>query len=188
MAKIQKDRTKPGPSDTSDAKKKAGEINVKLGGILGKFGDMIEKLSELAETGENFCKTGEIKGLDPIGKLRGVYGVSVKMGLGEHGEKELKVEPFGNMHKKPAGETVVEDVREPLADVHEEEDHVMVLAEIPGVSKDDVVLALKGAHLTIDAERGEKHFHKEVDLPAKFTRDKMRWICKNGILRIRLER
>ena len=52
---------------------------------------------------------------------------------------------------QPSGETVFEDVREPLVDVYEEEDHVLVLAEIPGVSKKDVQLDLAGDRLTIEA-------------------------------------
>jgi HSP20 family protein len=65
---------------------------------------------------------------------------------------------------------------------------VLVLAEIPGVSKKDVQLDLSGAQLTIRAQRGEKRYHKEVVLPGSFTAEKMHWECSNGILRIRLER
>ena len=83
---------------------------------------------------------------------------------------------------------MVEDVREPLVDVHEEEDHVLVLAEIPGVSKKDVQLELSDDHLTIRAQRGEKHYCKEVTLPQNFTQQNMRWECSNGILKIRFER
>ena len=78
--------------------------------------------------------------------------------------------------------------REPLVDVHEEEDHVLVLAEIPGVSKKDVDLDLDGDRLTIQAQRGEKRYKKEVVLPAAFTAEAMRWECINGILRIRFQR
>ena len=46
---------------------------------------------------------------------------------------EIKVEPFGNVTKdKESGRTVVHEVREPLVDVFEEDDHVLVIAEMPG--------------------------------------------------------
>ena len=82
---------------------------------------------------------------------------------------------------------VVEDVREPLVDVYEEEDHVLVLAEIPGVSKKDVQLELLENRLTIRAQRGEKRYRKDVTLPEKFTQQNMQWDCTNGILKIRFE-
>jgi HSP20 family protein len=149
---------------------------------------VVEKLADLAETGQSLSQTGELKGLDPQGKLRGVYGFSVKTALGNRGEREVKIEPFGNIHRGSTGDASVEDVREPLVDVHEEEDHVLVLAEIPGVSKKDVALELSEDRLTIQAQRGEKRYRKEVVLPDRFPQQNMRWECANGILKIRLER
>jgi HSP20 family protein len=186
MAKTPKDRAKPRQSD--DRQESPLEASFHLGGFLGKLGTVVEKLVDLAESGQDAVHTGEIKGLDPQGKVRGVYGFSVKTALGQQGQPELKIEPFGNISRKPSGETVVEDVREPLADVYEEEDHTLVLAEIPGVSKKDVELELSGNRLTIRAVRGEKRYHKEVELPEAFTAEKMHWECTNGILKIRLER
>ncbi len=187
MARTEKNTAKR-PRPDGHSRDAGGTLDIGFGGLLGKFGNMLENLVNLAEAGESFSKSGEIKGLDPKGKLHGIYGLSVKMGLGDQGEREVKIEPFGNIHPKQSGETVVEDVREPLVDVHEEEDHLLVLAEIPGVSKKDVRLDISGDRLTIRAQRGEKLYHKEVDLPGTFSQDKMRWDCTNGILKIRLER
>ena len=188
MAKVQKDRTTRQPSDDSSRDERPADIGFNFGGFLGKLGSMMEKLVDLAETGQNLSQTGELKGLDPQGKLRGVYGFSIKTGIGNQGEREVKIEPFGNIHRQSSGDAVVEDIREPLVDVHEEEDHVLVLAEIPGVSKKDVQLELLDDHLTIRAQRGEKHYCKEVTLPQSFTQQDMRWECSNGILKIRFER
>ena len=188
MAKVRKDRKRPRQPDDADHGESPVDIGSGLGGFLGKLGGMVEKLVDLAEAGQSLSQTGELKGLDPKGKLRGVYGFSVKTGLGNQGERELKIEPFGNIHRQSSGGAVVEDVREPLVDVHEEDDHVLVLAEIPGVSKKDVELDLSEDRLTIRAQRGEKRYRKEVELPESFSRENMRWECANGILKIRLER
>ena len=104
----------------------------------------MEKLVDLAESRANPFQDRRTQGLDPQGKLRGVYGFSVKTAIGNQGEREVKIEPFGNIRRESSGDAVVEDVREPLVDVYEEEDHVLVLAEIPGVSKKDVQLELSG--------------------------------------------
>ena len=186
MTKARKNRTKSTRQGPAGREAKT-DLGFNLGGVLGQFGDVLEKLANLAERGKELSRSGELK-LDPQGKLRGVYGFSIKTGLGDGGEQEIKVEPFGNIHREPSGETVVEDVREPLVDVHEEEDHVLILAEIPGVSKKDVKLDLAGDRLTISARRGEKRYHKEVALPSRFAAEKMQWDCANGILKIQLLR
>jgi HSP20 family protein len=194
MAKMQKDRTKSRRrGESGDGGENGGQregradVGFHLGGLLGSFGKAVEKLVDLAEKGQDLSQTGELKGLDPQGKLRGVYGFSVKTALGGQGERELKIEPFGNIRRESSGETVVEDVREPLCDVYDEEDHVLVLAEIPGVSKKDVQLELAEDRLTIRAQRGEKRYHKEVVLPKAFSRQDMQWECANGMLKIRFQ-
>jgi HSP20 family protein len=185
MPKTHKNPKTQRPSDSGP--EETGGLGFNLG-VLGKFGGVLERLVELAERGDSIVRSGELKNLDPQGKLRGVYGISVKTALGNHGEEEIKIEPFGNIHRESSGEAVVEDVREPLVDVHEEDDHVLVLAEIPGVSKKDVKLELAADRLTISAQRGEKRYHKEVALPESFSEEQMHWDCTNGILRIQLQR
>ncbi len=186
MEKVRKNQGKDRSPNNSNMSEHSTDFG--LGGLLGKLGGFIEKLGELAETGEQLSKSGEIKGLDPSGKLRGVYGLSIKTGLGEHGQQEIKVEPFGNIHRQPTGERVKKDLREPLVDVYEEDDHVLVLAEIPGISKKDVQLELHDDRLTLSAEHGNKGYWKKVTLPGEFSPEKMQWECTNGILKIRLDR
>ena len=152
-----------------------------LGGFFGGLADLVEKLNDLAETGKQMSGTGEIPDLGK--QLKGVYGFNVKVGLG--GDK-LKVEPFGNIKKDvKSGQTVVQEVREPLVDVFEEEDHTLVVAEMPGISSGDLKLDLKDDVLTISAKRGDKKYHKEILLPRAVTREKMIVSCNNGILEIK---
>jgi HSP20 family protein len=173
---------------TRDDESGRAGLNLGLGGVLGNLGSLLEKLTDLAEAGKELSRTGELKGLDPQGKLRGVYGVSMKFGLGDRGESEVKVEPFGNIRRTPSGEAVVDEIREPLVELYEEEDHLLVLAEIPGASKKNVQINLSRNLLTINACRGEQRYQKEVTLPGTFNPEKMAWDCKNGILHIRIER
>ena len=51
----------------------------------------------------------------------------------------MKVEPFGNVRKdERTGRATVREVMEPPVDVFEEADHVLVVAEMPGVGAEDV--------------------------------------------------
>ena len=157
-----------------------------FGGIFGGLADLVGKLGELAEKGEQLSKTGDIQWKGSEKGLKGVYGFSVKVGMGDKG---VKVEPFGNIRKdEESGETVVHEVREPVVDVFEEEDHTLVVAEMPGISANDVKLDVKDDLLTIYAEKGDKKYRKEVLLPESFPREKMSVSCNNGILEIKCNR
>lgn len=161
-------------------KETRGESGV-IGGIFKGLADLVEKLGDLAEKGEQLKKAGELRTAHK--DIKGVYGFSVKMGLGG---KEVKVEPFGNVRwDDVSGETVVQEIREPVVDIFEEKDYTLVVAEIPGVSLKDVRLEVKDDLLTIYAERGEKKYRKEVLLPRSYPREKMKVSCNNGILEIK---
>lgn len=156
-------------------------------GIFKGLANLVEKLGELAEKGEKLKKAGELHTTHK--DIKGVYGFTVKMGLGGKGDKEVKVEPFGNVRRDAtSGETMVQEIREPVVDLFEEKDHTLVVAEIPGVSAKDVRLEVKDDLLTIYAARGEKKYRKEILLPHSYPRDKMKISCNNGILEIKCVR
>jgi HSP20 family protein len=165
--------------------KRTGKENVRegsFGGILGGLTELVEKLGELAEKGEELSKTEQFQWGKEKG-LNGVYGFSVKVGLGGEG---LKVEPFGNIRRdEKSGQTIVQENREPVVDVFEEDDHTLIVAEMPGVSAKDVRLDVKDDLLTIHAERGDKKYHKEVLLPGSYPKEKMQISCNNGIMEIK---
>jgi len=169
MAEKKKKRTPPGGAESG------------LGGILKGLGDLVEKLGELAESGRELSKTGEIRGSGK--KHKGIYGFIVKVGLGGEG---LTFEPFGNIRRDAkSGRTEVQEVREPIVDVFEEEDHMLVLAELPGIGKKDVKIEFKDDVLTISAERGDRKYRKEVLLPRNLSKERMKIACENGILEIK---
>jgi len=152
-------------------------------GILTGLTDIVEKLGDLAEKGEKISRTGEIHWKGREKGLKGVYGFSVKVGLGGEG---VKVEPFGNIRKdETTGQSVVQEVREPMVDVFDEKDYTLVVAEMPGIGAEDVRLDVKDDLLTIYAEKGDKKYRKEVLLPRSYPREKMFPSSNNGILEIK---
>ncbi|MFZ2447001.1 MAG: Hsp20/alpha crystallin family protein [Syntrophobacteraceae bacterium] len=158
------------------------------GGVEGIFrglGELVEKLADLAEKGEHLSRSGEVQFGDKEKDkdLKGVFGFSVKMGLGG---KDVKVEPFGNVSKdKATGRSVVHEVREPLVDVFEEEDHVLIVAEMPGIEAEDVQVELRDDILAFSAQKGKKKYRKEVLLPRSCQKDKVEVSCKHGIVEIK---
>ena len=184
VARVNEGKTKHESSKRSE--KKVVNKSFGLGGLLGGLGGLIEKLSELAEAGEELSRSGEIK--DSNGTIRGVYGINVKTALSESGQTELKVEPFGNVRPGSADRPESKDVREPLVDIHEEDDHVLVLVELPGVAKDRVSLKVIDGRLELSAERGKTTYRKEIELPESCSTEHMSWDCSNGILQARFDR
>lgn len=151
--------------------------------MLRGLGGLLEKLTELAEAGGELARSGEIRGRGPENAIRGIYGFTVKVGLGGEG---VKVEPFGNIRRdEESGRSVVQEVREPAVDVFEEPDHTLVVAEMPGVGAEDVRIDVNDDVLTITAERGDKKYRKEVLLPGAFPRAKMQVSCANGVVEVR---
>jgi HSP20 family protein len=168
--------------------KKSSEKNSGPGGIEGMisgFGEILNRLADLAEKGEELKKTGQVSWQSGDDKVSGVCGFSIKTDIGGKG---YKVEPFGNIKKdKESGRTVVEEFREPVVDVFEEKDHILILAEIPGIGVEDVLLEARDDVLEISAEKGTKRYRKEILLPRVCLREKMTMNCNNGILEIRCE-
>lgn len=157
------------------------------GGILGGLGSLIDQLGKLAEQAEQaggeLSKTGEFN-LGSDRRLKGVYGFSIKSGLGE---KRVKVEPFGNIRRdKEDGQVVVQEIREPMMDMFDEPEHLLIVAEVPGITEEEVQLELHDDILTLAAEKGETKYRKEVLLPASFSSEMMSFTCRNGILEIRI--
>jgi len=149
-----------------------------LGGIFKGLGDFIEVLGELAEKGEELRREGEIK----IGReTKGVYGFTIRTGIAG----KPTVSSFGNIKRTPKG-PVVEEEREPLTDVFDEEKEVLVLAEVPGVSAEKIKTQIKGDILTIEAEDSDRKYYKEIVLPKNIDPRTLKSKYKNGVLEIRI--
>jgi len=166
---------------------KAGGEN-RFGRILSGLTDIAEKLNEISEKGETVAKKGEFTFPSKEGGVKGVYGFSLKTGLGGKGDA-IKVEPFGNIRKdKKTGEAVVQEIHEPLMDVFEDEKATTLIAEMPGVGRDDIKIDVRDDVLTISAKKGAKKYRKEVLLSHSPAKERIKVTCNNGIVTIRCEK
>lgn len=169
------------------AGEKAGGEN-RFGRILSGLTDIAEKLNEISEKGETVTKKGEFTFPSKEGGVKGVYGFSLKTGLGGK-DDAIKVEPFGNIRKdKKTGEAVVQEIHEPLIDVFEDEKATTLIAEMPGVGTGDIKIDVRDDVLTISADKGEKKYRKEVLLSHSPAKDRIKVTCNNGIVTIRCEK
>jgi HSP20 family protein len=97
------------------------------------------------------------------------------------------VETFGNIKKTPEGPKVDEE-REPMTDIFDEKDEIVVIAEMPGIEENDLKIDLKEDILEISAVSTSRTYRKELLLPVKANRQNLTYKFKNGILEIRIKK
>ncbi len=151
-----------------DDKKDTGTPDIEnINGFIGKF---------LEEANRNFSQVATPS--EPV-----VFGFNIR--IGENGVPV--VENFGNI-KSTSSEVQLAETREPLIDVIERGDELIVMAEMPGVRKDSIELSLKGDTLEIGAFDGGRSYHKSVKLPYKVNPKNFRHGYNNGVLEVTLHK
>jgi HSP20 family protein len=160
------------------------EVNIDLGfgGLFKGLGDFLDLVSEVAEKGEQISRSGEfkVKGLGEKG--RGVYGFSIRTDIGGM----PRVERFGNIRATEEG-PVVAEVREPLVDVFDEGDEIVVAAELPGVRAEEIRADVQGDILSLETT-GERKYAKEILLSGAVDATTLRKKYRNGILELRMKK
>jgi len=78
--------------------------------------------------------------------------------------------------------------REPLLDVLEDEREIRVIAELPGVEKQDIKLHATERTLLISADAKERKYYEELELPAKVDPSSAKSSYKNGVLEVELKK
>lgn len=93
-------------------------------------------------------------------------------------------------------------LRGPAVDLYEQKDEIIVKAELPGLTKDDIEVNISDKLLTIKGEKKKEDevkeedyyrseraygaFVRSVELPAEVTLEKVKAAFTNGVLEIRL--
>ncbi len=62
-----------------------------------------------------------------------------------------------------------------------------MVAEVPGVSKDDIEIKVKPKQLIIKAKGKDRKYYKTIDLPKEVIPEKAKASYKNGVLEVRLK-
>jgi HSP20 family protein len=120
-----------------------------------------------------------------------VYGYS--MTIGPDGKPQIR--EFGNVKPSLKQETPlgfkrpsldVKEEREPLVDVLSTNNEVKVVAELPGVEKNDIKLHGTEKTLIISVDTPQRKYYKEIDLPTSVNPKTAKSMYKNGVLEVTL--
>ncbi len=110
-----------------------------------------------------------------------VYGYSVTIGP----DGKPVVREFGNVRSgegKPW--KAIQDKREPLVDMVSSGKEVRVIAEMPGVRKEDISVTVNEKSVVISVDSADRGYYKELDLPGIVDPKGARSAYNNGILEV----
>jgi len=192
----------------------AGGVLRGLGGVIPGLGKMIEGLADSEAFQERLeAINKEVDERLRETPLKRVEGGGIGIGLGGLGKgsipgkgaiprversfsirtladekpafevKEGKPKSKGRRAAKP--QPTVE--REALVDIFEEDKHLKIIAELPGVEERDINVQLEEGNLIISADTPYRKYHQQVLLPCP-VKGKPGVSYKNGILEIDLKK
>jgi len=95
--------------------------------------------------------------------------------------------PYKYHASRTSGKTRLRDP-EPLIDVIDEKDDVVVIAEFAGFNRENLNVRVDNQRLTLSAEASGRKYYKSLNLPSKVISSTMRLVHRNGVLEIRVKK
>lgn len=85
---------------------------------------------------------------------------------------------------KPSGISILE----PVTDVFDEPDELLLLFEVPGAARKDIRCVLDGDILLVEAAAGERLYRKEMLIEQPLEAGEPNLALRNGVLQVRLKK
>ena len=162
------------------------------------FDDMFREFDEMTRTfSEQFKNTvpkdlikeyetpegGKIREVGPI-----VYGYSMTIGP----DGKPKIREFGNVKSSPFArqgkffeqQPSISSEREPLVDVSSTDKEVKVVAEMPGVKKENIKINAYDNSVEITSDNPKIKYHKLIEIPTEANTETAKSTYNNGILEV----
>lgn len=155
-------------------------------GLVGLISDLAN-LAEKSETYQKRIKLGEKGVIDFRVNTRPLKKSNTKKPNGSMklGKPNREVSPTC-IQTLPPTSSIKE--REPIVDVFEEQDCIRVMAELPGVTENEIKLEIENNILAISTNTSTGKYYKRVELPNSVKKDAIESSCKNGILEVNLKK
>jgi HSP20 family protein len=149
------------------------------------FGDFEREFLDIEDTIERMFRN--FRALKPSEtQLSGPYYYGFSMTVGPDGKP--RVREFGNVRPSLKGGLEV-GYREPFVDtiLDEKGETVKLVAEMPGINKEDIKLEATERNVSIEAERGERKYRTNVPLPYEIEPSSASASFNNGVLEVKLK-
>jgi len=136
-----------------------------------------------------------MRNIETGGAMSRSYGY--RMTVGPDGERRIEVfgdtpdgllpaEPTGHRTVQPGTPDGIDDG--PVSDVMECGGSFVVTVEMPGVSDDEIDIAVDGNEMNVKAAHGQRSYDRTIELPGQAVADSVRRTFVNGILEVTLDR
>lgn len=108
-------------------------------------------------------------------------------GRGQRGEATAVEEPTEVRARRAAKPSELE-LLEPVTDMFDEPEDIVLLFELPGVEQSDIRCLLDGDILLLEAKTGQRLYRKETLIEAPLAAAEPRLALRNGVLEVRLKK
>ncbi|OOM77814.1 Hsp20 family protein [Clostridium sp. BL-8] len=140
--------------------KKQDDDNIGLGSIFRGLDKLINIVGDMLENEESEVDIkGALNDPEKSKKVTANYGVNIKIG-GENFKGIKDINSFNKMKDSYNKEKIIE----PATDVFDEEERVLIVMELPGVSEEDIKIEVESNILKIEAEVNNNIYIKNVKL------------------------
>ena len=153
-------------------------------GLIGLISDLA-KLTENSETYQKRIKLGEKGVIDFHVAARPLKGFNSAKPINSF--KFNKLNEKDSTHRQELSPTDSIKESEPIVDVFEEGQNIRVMAELPGVSENDVKLDIENSTLIISTVASTRKYYKRIELPKSVKKEAIEFSCKNGVLEVKLK-
>jgi HSP20 family protein len=161
-------------------KQKDNNLSVGIPAVFGGFIDLIQIAVEIvAKSPADTLSRGRRRITEGI---HAIYGVSLRVSA-----QGAMIASFGNVRQNERKEPVIDEARAPMVDILDQDDHYLVIAELPGVGSAAVDWNIRDNQLlVIRAESGDRMYYGEVQLADSVQQQATASRCENGVLQLTL--
>jgi HSP20 family protein len=155
-------------------------------GFRDRFFEQIDKeFSEAEDMLNRMFRTGRESGTTASQTFPYFYGYQITVGP----EGKPHIREFGNVRPSSKGLAEQSTVRQPLVDTafNEKENIMVITAEMPGITKEDVKVSMEEGLVTIHAEKGNKKYHTELPVDKELDAESTKASYINGILELKIQ-
>lgn len=154
-------------------------------GLIGLISDLA-KLAENSETYQKRIKLGEKGVIDFHFAARPLKGFNSTKQINSFKLNRPNEKDSTHLQEPSPTDSIRES--EPIVDVFEEGQNIRVMAELPGVSENDVKLDLESNTLVISTADSTRKYYKRIELPKPVKKGAIEFTCKNGVLEAKLKK
>lgn len=149
------------------------------------FEEMDKEFAEAEDMLNRVFRTVRESGSSTVGHLPYYYGYQVSVGP----DGKPHVREFGNVRPSTRGLVEQTGVRAPLVDstLDEKQNAIVITAEMPGITKEDIKINVGEGVVTISAEKGEKKYNTSIPIEHELDEDSAKAAYTNGIVELKIK-